>query len=82
MDAAVNEGPVTWLDLTKEVASEFGVTLTDADADSVLWGATGFPGFWTTDDPIEECRTQLRQFFALDPEAQRLVLTMTEPGGT
>lgn len=52
----------SWRDLAKEVGLEFGKRLTDDQADSLLWNHTGFPSFWKS-DPIEECRTQLRNAF-------------------
>ncbi len=56
------EATFTWQDLAKEVGREFGKTLNDKQADYLLWNHTGFPSFWK-EDPIEECRAQLRAAF-------------------
>jgi hypothetical protein len=34
--------------------------MSDAAADSLLWGCTGFPGFFRTDDPVREMAYSLR----------------------
>lgn len=52
----------TWQDLAKDVGKEFGKTLTNDQADYLLWNHTGFPSFWKG-DPVEECRAQLRSAF-------------------
>lgn len=54
---------MTWLDLARSVAWEFGIDLSYADADYVLWEHTGFPSFWEG-DPMECAVKQMRTYFA------------------
>ena len=53
----------TWAELTRDVAREFGLTLSDDEVDYALWEHTGFPYFWQG-DPVECCTAQLREHFA------------------
>jgi hypothetical protein len=54
---------VTFVDLVKSVAAEYGTTVTSDEATDILWEHTGFPGF-IDGDPKTVVRDQLRQFFA------------------
>lgn len=49
-----------WIDLVREYFPD----ATDAEADSILWGKTGFPEFWNIPEdgntPEECCRKQLQ----------------------
>lgn len=53
---------MTWLELVHEVAYEHGVSVTDVEADSLLWNETGFPGFFHG-EPVNTCACQLREAF-------------------
>jgi hypothetical protein len=56
---------MTPIQLAQEEAAKRGRTLTDAQADSVLWCHTGFPSFWATKpgESIEDCmRRQVGEF--------------------
>lgn len=52
---------MTWIDLVREYFPE----VTDEEADCILWGYTGFPGFWNIPEdgstPEECCRKQLKE---------------------
>ena len=58
---------LSWTELVQGVALEFGVKLSNADADYVLYEETGFPDFWNIPedgkDPAECAQTQLRRYF-------------------
>ena len=55
--------PVTWSDLARSVAWEFGIDLSLDDVDHILWEHTGFPSFWRG-PPYESCVAQLRAYFS------------------
>lgn len=50
---------LTWLDIARRVAVFVGVTATNDQLDYLLWEYTGFPGFWRSDNPVNECGAQL-----------------------
>lgn len=53
------------LELARHVAAAHGRrSMTDDELEAVVWARTGFPSFWTTDDPQAELRHQLTAFFA------------------
>lgn len=56
---------MTVADVVREVAAEFGRTLTDDQLEYVLWEETGYPCFWpdSTKTPEENLRAQVREFF-------------------
>ena len=49
-----------------EIVREYFPNITDECAEFILWGHTGFPGFWNIPEDgltVEEClRTQLKAF--------------------
>lgn len=57
---------MTILDAVKEEAAKFGVELSDADAEWVLWEQTGYPSFWPisglTPTPEACLRAQVREW--------------------
>lgn len=53
---------LTWTDVARSVAWEFGFDLPFAQADYILWEHTGFPSFWRG-DPLTCCIEQLRAYF-------------------
>jgi hypothetical protein len=63
---------MTPIEVAREEAWFFRRTVTDEEADGIIWTFTGFPAFWnipTDGDTPEECfRKQLREYFA-DPQA-------------
>lgn len=58
---------MTALEIAKEVAKDFGIELSDQEADYVIWEQTGFPEFWNIpkdgNSPEECLRTQLKVYF-------------------
>lgn len=56
---------VKWRDVVAVVAAERGFTVTDLEADILLWNYTGFPSFWPSGKtPVASCMDQLRAAFA------------------
>lgn len=57
----------SYIEVAQAVALEFGVTLSAADADYVIYEETGFPDFWNIPedgkDGVECMQTQLRRYF-------------------
>lgn len=57
----------SYIEVAQTVALEFGITLSAADADYVIYEETGFPEFWNIPedgkDPVECMQTQLRRYF-------------------
>jgi hypothetical protein len=45
-----------------KIAREYFPDYSDAELDSIVWGKTGFPGFFSGDKPVEEqFRDQLKE---------------------
>lgn len=63
--------PMTWLDWARSVWwFATGEYLLDRDADTLLWGHTGFPGFWRgPDEPRFEAERQIQGFATLRGDA-------------
>ena len=55
---------LTFKILVKDVAGDYGRTVTDDEAAFILWNHTGFPGFFQG-DPLETCAKQIDHYFAL-----------------
>jgi hypothetical protein len=56
---------MTCVEFVKVVAAEFGLTLTDDEADGVLWNKTGFPSFFHGEGTYEQLlRPQLEEAFS------------------
>ena len=53
---------MTWIELVRDEAKKLKRTVTDEQADYILWEHTGFPEFWQG-DPETCCREQVREFF-------------------
>ena len=50
--------------LTREIALEYGESITDDEASYILWNETGWPCFWPRNNrPNIALRVQLREFF-------------------
>ena len=55
---------ITIMGFARRIAHEEGVKpATNSLLEFVVWGHTGYPAFWQTDDPIKEFEEQLRLAF-------------------
>lgn len=48
---------------TQRVGREYGYNLSRQEADFILWNLTGFPSFWSGDDPMGYLERQLSEIF-------------------
>lgn len=62
---------ISWIRLAQLVAISCGRTITQDEADYILWEYTGFPSFWPG-KPISSCIKQLQDFFNEGPDAVHL----------
>lgn len=60
----MGDAMMTVLEFVHAVAKEFGLTLSDGEAEGVLWNETGFPAFFHGEGTYEELlRPQLEEAF-------------------
>jgi hypothetical protein len=59
----------TYLELVKRTAAECGVTLSDAQAEYVLWNETGFPGFLGSPELLT-LQKQVKEFCTTRPNEE------------
>ena len=55
---------MTWLEMVHAEAAKVGRTVTDEQANAILWNHTGFPSFFLGDDATAYFTNQVRDFFA------------------
>lgn len=51
--------------IVRDVASDFGRTVTDDEAAFILWEHTGYPFFWHSGDVVADCVAQVDRYFSL-----------------
>jgi hypothetical protein len=55
---------MTWLEMVHAEAAKVGRTVTDEQANAILWNHTGFPSFFLGDSAVDYFTNQVREFFA------------------
>lgn len=65
--------------VVRDVASTIGVEVTDDEVSYILWEHTGYPQFWPTGRPVDDCIEQVERFFLLRDHGWRSCVRCGRP---